>query len=385
MHTNAPVRVAQVVGRMMASGVEAVVMNYYQHMDRDRIQFDFVANENSTVVPEEEITALGGRVYRIPSYKHLPQYVHSLQSLFERNRYQIVHSNVNALSVFSLYAAKKAGVPVRIAHSHSTAAPGEWKKTAVKNVLRPFSRVYPTHYCACSDIAARWLFGNQLVDAQKVRIVRNAIDLQRFMYTPALRLSKRQELGIGDQFVVGHVGRFCYQKNQLFLLDIFKEVLRLHENSLLLLVGDGDMRPQLEQKIQDLGLGNKVLLLGVREDVHTLYQAMDVFVLPSAYEGLPVVAIEAQAAGLPMIASTQVTKESQVTDLLQFHALTASPASWAQAALSCRQDARRSPCEELRAAGYDIVQNARALCDYYLRILHTGKLQTENQPLRKEG
>ena len=248
-----PIRIAQVVGKMVNGGVEAVVMNYYRNIDRSQVQFDFIVDEDSTYIPREEIENLGGRIYIVPPYQKINKYIPALIKLFKENKYKIVHSHINTLSVFPLYAAKKAGVPVRIAHNHSTAAPGEWKKNILKYTLRPFAKVYATHYAACSEYAGEWLFGKKSMQRGEVTIFNNAIDLDKFKYDENVRNEVRKELGLENKFVIGHVGRFCYQKNQEFLIDVFEEVYKQDPNAALLLVGDGPDRKKIEEKVKKLG------------------------------------------------------------------------------------------------------------------------------------
>lgn len=187
-----PIRVAQIVGKMNGGGVEAVVMNYYRHIDRSKVQFDFLVDSDSTLVPREEIESLGGRVFEIPPYQHVAEYQGELQRLFKHEGWKIVHSHLNALSVFPLRAAKRAGVPVRIAHSHSTSGKGEYAKNALKAVLKTQSNRYPTHRFACSKFAGEWLFGN----AAEFEVVYNAIDLDRFRFNAEARALARADLGL---------------------------------------------------------------------------------------------------------------------------------------------------------------------------------------------
>lgn len=187
-----PVRVAQVVGKMVGGGVEAVVMNYYRHVDRSKVQFDFLVDSDSTLVPRDEIESLGGRVFEIPPYQHIAEYQRELQRLFKQEGWKIVHSHINALSVFPLRAAKMAGVSVRIAHSHSTSGKGEYAKNALKAVLKTQSNRYPTHRFACSQFAGEWLFGK----AAHFEVVYNAIDLDRFRFNAEARAQARADLGL---------------------------------------------------------------------------------------------------------------------------------------------------------------------------------------------
>lgn len=305
-----PIIVAQIVGKWLGGGVESMLMNYYRHIDRTKVQFDFICDEDSTNIPYEEIKELGGRVILCPPYQKLSKYLKFLTELFRKNNYRIVHSHINTLSVFPLYAAKKAGVRTRIAHAHSTSNKKEWKKTIFKNILRPFSKLYATDCFACSDLAGLWLFGNKAFNDKKITIIPNAIDLDKFKFDEKARKQLRKELDIkADTFVVGHIGRFVPQKNHTFLIDIFNELHKEKADSVLLLIGQGPLEEKIKQKVEKLGLTDSVKFLGQRNGTNKLYSAMDVFVLPSLYEGLPVVGVEAQANGLPSFFSECITKE----------------------------------------------------------------------------
>ena len=363
-----PIRVAQVVGKMMNGGVEAVVMNYYRHIDREKVQFDFIVDEDSTIIPREEIESLGGRIFIIPPYQKLNKYIPALIKLFKGNKYKIVHSHINTLSVFPLYAAKRAGVPVRIAHNHSTAAKGETKKNILKYMLRPFAKVYATNYAACSEYAGEWLFGKKSMERGEVTIFNNAIDLDKFKFDENIRNEVRKELGLDGKFVIGHVGRFCYQKNQEFLVDIFEEVYKQDKNAALMFVGDGPDREKVEEKVKSLNLTDSVLFLGNRNDVYRIYNAMDVFVLPSRYEGLPVVGVEAQANGLQCLLSDKMTKETKMTENAEFLSIENPIPDWAR---HCLSDFKREDKSfvEVQQAGFDIKHQADNLRAYYSKIM----------------
>ena len=277
-----PIRIAQIVGKWLGGGVEAVVMNYYRHLDHDKIQFDFICDDDSTNIPYDEIEKLGGKVILIPPYQKVFKYQKELRRVLREGKYKIVHSHINTLSVFPLYAAKKVGVPVRIAHSHSTTNKKEWKKNLLKQVLRPFSKKYATNYMCCSELAGRWLFGDKAYDEGKVYLLNNAIDLDKFKYDKKIRDKKRKELGIKeDTIVIGHIGRFVAQKNHTFLIDIFNEIHKLNQNSILLLIGQGPLQEEINGKVKELGLDDSVKFLGQREDVHEYYNVMDLFLFPS--------------------------------------------------------------------------------------------------------
>ena len=213
MKNKEPIRIAHIMGKMVGGGVEAVVMNYYRHIDKEKIQFDFLIDRDSTNIPYQEIKSLGGNVIIIPPYQKLPQYLKELTKIFKENDYKIVHSHINTLSIFPLYAAKKCNIPIRIAHSHSTSNKKEYKKNFLKNFLRPFSKKYATHYFCCSEYAGRYLFGDKAYDNGEVTLINNAITVDNFLYNEEIRKNKREDLGITNEIVIGHVGRFISQKN----------------------------------------------------------------------------------------------------------------------------------------------------------------------------
>lgn len=272
-----PIRIAQIVGKWIGGGVEAVVMNYYRHLDHSKIQFDFICDDDSTNIPYDEIEKLGGKVILIPPYQKVFKYQRELRRVLRDGKYKIVHSHINTLSVFPLYAAKKVGVPVRIAHSHSTTNKKEWKKNLLKQVLRPFSKKYATNYMCCSELAGRWLFGDKAYDEGKVYLLNNAIDLDKFKYDKKIKDKKRKELGIKeDTIVIGHIGRFVAQKNHTFLIDIFNQFHKKEKNSILLLAGQGPLQEEIKNKVRELGLDDSVRFLGQRNDANELYQVFDV-------------------------------------------------------------------------------------------------------------
>ena len=279
--------VAHIMGKWNGGGVESVVMNYYKNIDRNRIQFHFLCDEDSTDIPYEEIEKLGGKVIVIPPYQKLFKYQKELYRIFKENNYKIIHSHINALSVFPLKIAKKAGVPIRIAHSHSTSNKKEWKKNILKMILRPFSKLYANNYFACTEYAGKWLFGKKVVERKELNVINNAIDLKKFEFNENTREDLRKELGIKeDVLVIGHVGRFMKQKNHEFLIDVFEKAIKQDDNIYLILVGQGPLEDKIKEMAKEKGIENKILFLGQRNDVNKLYQAMDIFVLPSLYEGL---------------------------------------------------------------------------------------------------
>ncbi len=358
------IRIAQIMGKMENGGVESVVMNYYRHIDRNKIQFDFIVDADSSVPQRAEIESLGGRVIEVPPYQKIEKYIKSLKKVFKENNYKIVHSHLNTLSVFPLYAAKRAGVPVRIAHNHSTAGKGEHKKNVLKYMLRPFAKLYPTHLAACSEYAGDWLFGKGAVGRGEVTVFNNAIDLDKFRFNKEVRDSVRKELGVEESFVVGHVGRFCYQKNHEFLIDIFDEIRKRRKDSVLLLIGEGGLMADVKKQAAENGLKDCVRFLGNRTDVNRLYQAMDVFVLPSRYEGLGMVAVEAQIAGVKTYVSTELPDDVAVSNGIEFIDLSDKAENWAKPILSEKQ----ALVLDERSKAFDIKIAVKSLEDYYFSL-----------------
>lgn len=360
------IRVAQVMGYMNGGGVEAVVMNYYRHIDRSRVQFDMIVCEGSSMVPLEEIKAMGGRVFIVPPYSHVAEFYKALRDLFAEHKWTIVHSHMNALSVIPLGAAKAAGVPVRIAHSHSTSGKGEWVKNVAKTLLKTQANRYPTLRFACSRFAGEWLFGRKA----DFEVVYNAIDLKSFSFNEKVRAKARTNLGLVDgQFVVGHVGRFMAQKNHGFIIEAFEQVAKRRDDAILLLVGTGEAESSIERNVAERGLSDRVRFLGQRADMPEIYGAFDAFILPSLYEGLCLVGVEAQKSGLPCIFSNAITREVDVTGESLFLPIEDS-AVWAEAIcnLAPKSNVERSAVNDALFANYDIEKQGAWLTETYSNL-----------------
>lgn len=358
-----PIRVAHVMGKMVGGGVEQVVMNYYRHIDRSRVQFDFLVDADSTLVPREEIESLGGRVFMIPPYQHQIAYQLELIRLFREGRWPIVHSHVNTLSVFPLRAAKRAGVPVRIAHSHSTSGAHDPVKNAMKAALRPFANIYPTHRAACTRHAGEWLFGKGM----DFKVIPNAIDLDEFRFDQGRRANARAALSLADgQLAVGHIGRFSPQKNQSFLIRAFAEVVRARPDARLFLVGEGRQRCECEDLAASICPEGSVVFLGQRSDVADLYCAFDVFCLPSEFEGLGMVAVEAEATGCPCILSDAVPEDADPAGTAVFMSR-GDADGWAKAIVAIEVGSHR---DSLRSVfqNFDIAASSSRLVEWYAAL-----------------
>lgn len=379
------IRVAHIIGKWVGGGVESVVMNYYRNIDRDKIQFDFICDEDSTNIPYDEIENLGGKVILIPPYQKVINYHKTLKKVLEDGKYKIVHSHINTLSVFSLFAAKCAGVPVRIAHSHSTTNKKEKKKNFLKQILRPFSKVFATDYMCCSELAGRWLFGNKEYDKGNVYLLNNAIDLEKFKYNEEVRKEKRKELNIEDNtLVIGHVGRFVEQKNHRFLIDIFNEVHKQNKNSILLLIGQGPLMEEMKEKVKKFEIENSVKFLGQRNDINELYQAMDLFLFPSLYEGLGMVVVEAQVSGMPCVVSKEVPQIVKMCDAIVFINLAINVKYWATKTFELLEKYKRnSTFDNDSVSQYDIKKEASELENKYIVIYKREGVKNEKNK-RKE-
>lgn len=362
-----PIRVLQVVTIMNRGGLETMLMNYYRKLDRDKIQFDFMTNRLERGHYDDEIEALGGRIYRLSPIKpgNYRKYFKELDEFFkEHKEYKVVHSHINENSGFVLKAAKKSGIPCRIAHSHLSDLKLDYKYPfrvyARKNLKGNVS-----DYFACSKRAGEWLFGKEVTESGKVTVLNNAVDIKKFKINEDIRNRVRKDLAIEDKKVIGHVGRFNPQKNHEFLIDIFNEVYKKDKDTVLLLIGDGYLKGKIEEKVKKLELEESVKFLGVREDIPELMQAMDLFVFPSQFEGLAVVMVEAQAAGLKIITSTGVTKESDITNNVEFIDLKKEPSYWADRILSS-DFKKNDKTVKMIKNGYDSSHNVKWLSNFYM-------------------
>ena len=358
-----PFRILHVVTYMGRGGLETMIMNYYRHIDRSKVQFDFLVHRDFRADYDDEIESMGGRIYRSPRLVPWSKsYLKTLEHFFRVHpEYKIIHVHQDCLSSVILKVAKKCGIPVRIAHSHNSNQDKNLKYI-LKLFYKQFIPTYATQLFACGEEAGQWMF-----NGAPFRVVNNAIDTEQYAYDSQRDCEIRNVLQISqDAFVVGHVGRFNSVKNHSFLLDVFAEVNRHNENSVLLLVGDGDLRREMEQKAKSLGIANRVIFTGIRSDVPDLMQVMDCFAFPSLYEGIPVTLIEAQAAGLPCIISDGVPMECAKTNLVQCVPLSEGVNAWTEAILKNENTPRRDTKEEITAVGYDIRANAQWLQNFYL-------------------
>ncbi len=368
------IRVLHSVGRMNRDGIQTLLMNIYRNIDRNKIQFDFLVSSNIKGDYDDEIIKLGGNIYNISSrrkgyFKNIRESI----SFFRNHKYDIIHVHISSLtSIQILKAATKQSVKIRIIHCHSIKGP----KGVFHYIMHKYNKLYINKYItdkfACSKESAIWAYGKNSLNKGEVNIYNNAINSNDFIFNSLIRDQVRNELLTGDKFVIGHVGRFTEQKNHKFLIDIFKEIIFLKNNSVLLLIGTGKLESKIREKIISYGLEASVIFLGSRSDVNRLIQAMDVFVFPSLNEGFGIAALEAQASGLHVFASKGVPEEASVTDLFHSLDLNLSPIIWAKEILKYSViPTRVNKSSEIKNKGYDINVNAKWLMNYYINKLET--------------
>lgn len=365
-------RIAVILGKMHSGGKKNLVMEYYRHIDRTKIQFDFLCDMDSNAIPKEEIESLGGRVYEISPYQNIFYNLKDIREICKANNYKIMHGYNGTMNVVAMLAGWQSGVPIRINESISMAHNAD-RKTIIKRILKPFSRCFSTNYMSNGEACGRWQFGDKLYDKGKVEVFKTVIDTEKNNFNLELRERTRKELLIEDNIVIGHIGRLTAQKNTLFLIDIFEEIKKLEDRAKLLIIGDGDLKGALLNKISAMDLENEVIYLGRREDIQQFYNAMDCFILPSLYEGLPVVGVEAETCGLPVFFSAEIPRESNVcSDLGFFLSLGFTKKEWAEKILhetKCSMRQRRGRMEEVLASGFDSKTEAGKLLDYYYNLL----------------
>lgn len=363
-----PIRVLHIVTQMNRNGLESRTMDLYRSIDRDKVQFDFFTHRENPGEFDDEIQQLGGCVYynsKLSPFRFV-KYTKELNVFFKKHKYDIVHSHLNTASSWVLMAAKRAGVDVRIAHSRNSGMEKNWK-SVFKFLSKLFINIPTTHKFACSYQAGEWLFGkNNIKKDENFKVIPNAIDTTKFTYLDEKRLEIRAKLDLKNELAIVHVGRLTYQKNHVFLLKVFKEIIDLKPDAKLFLIGEGELREEINENIKELGLVGLVHLLGSQEDVGKYLQGMDLFVFPSHFEGFGTVVIEAQCVGLPVVASDVLPLEVKVTPLLKFMSLNDEPKKWASEAILLSNNKRTGFESSVIEAGYDINKSYADMQEFYI-------------------
>ena len=358
------IRVLQVFGRMDRGGAETMIMNIYRNINRSKLQFDFVVHTDQKCAFNDEIKMLGGRIYSVPRFSitNALLYKKAWEKLLRNHpEWRIVHAHIASTASIFLKVANRLG-RYSISHSHSI---GSGKHKLIRKLLE--NRISADYYFACSKAAGIFLYGESIISNPSFKVLPNAINTKEYTFNAIIRDKVRNNFEISDEILFGHIGNFTEVKNHHFLLDIFSVIKEKKECAKLMLVGDGPLRNEIEEYARHLGLENDIIFTGVRSDVNELVQAMDFFVFPSLFEGLPVTIVEAQTSGLPCVISDTVPDECILTkDLVTIMSLKQSAEEWANHILSRLGQPRVSHADEVRAHGYDIAETSKWLEEFYL-------------------
>lgn len=368
------IRILQIGMSDNIGGIETFIINNYRKLDKKRFQFDFINMYDNPLCFEEEILSLGGKIYNVKSEKKHPlSFSKSLKKIIMDNDYKIVHIHKNSLAfISSVKAAKKCGAKV-IIHSHNTKST---KPNFIINTIHTINKKRLNRmgdlFYGCSIQAAKWMFNKKILNSNRFQVFNNSIDINRFKYDKSIRNKKRKELNIKDtDIVIGHIGRFIEQKNHTFLIDIFNEINKINNQTKLVLIGDGELFEKIKIKVKNLKLENNVLFLKKRFDVNELYQVFDIFLLPSLYEGLPIVGIEAQCSGLQCFFSDNVTKEVLLQKNSKMLSLNMNSKKWAEIILNNydSNSAREEAYIKISKSGFDIDKEINKLQTNYEKLL----------------
>ena len=370
------VKVLYFIDRMLRGGIQTFVIENMKHMDKNKIQIDYLLLDDGVKYElEDTLKEMGSNVYKLKGvWLRKPtdyfNYFKKIDEFFsQHNDYKVVHLHSSSKNFYILKSAKKYGIPVRIAHSHNIGFQSNNKiQIMIGNLCKPLLKKYATDYFACAYLAGEWLFGKKAVKDGKVRVIHNAVEYEKFKFNEEKRMEIRNRLNINDKLVIGNVGRFSEQKNHEFLIEIFSEIHKKNKMSTLMLIGKGEKEVLIRKKVRNLGLENDLIFMGFCNNVNELMWAMDIFLMPSLHEGLPVVGIEAQATGLPCFMSKYViTDEVKITELVKFIDLKQSSKEWAKEILNSDLN-RKDTKAELEQAGYLIMDTAKELENFYRKV-----------------
>lgn len=362
------IKLAVSINKCDSGGQKSVIMSYLRNFDRNRIQFDLIVDSDSNSIPFEEVKELGGRILVIPPYQRIIKHMITLGKICRDNKYDVFYSANNTMNIFPLFIAWISGIKVRISESLTTASKFEKKKTLLKNILRRFSLYFCNYYMANGIESAEYQFGKKTVRDGKVAIFLNPIDSTKNGFDLNLRNKTRNTLNWDNKIVYGTIARFETQKNPLFLIDIMDAIKEKQPNSQFAIIGIGSMEQQMKEKIKKYEFGDRMTWLGRREDIKQFYNAFDAFLLPSLYEGFPVVGVESQAAGLPVFLSDVITHEAAIQELGHYISLNKSAYDWASIIISETEKSmknRRGRIDYLKQHGFDASMETNRLMTYF--------------------
>ncbi len=370
---NKPLRVLFFIDRLRLGGIQMLAYDILKHNDPSQMDIEILNLDDGQTYPlTQTLKDMGVTIHQLKGAwmntpLDFPHYFKSVDSFFEEHHdYDVVHMHSSSKNYYILKCAAKWNIPVRVAHSHNTGFQSRNPLViAFGDILKKPMRKYATHWVGCSKLACEWLFGKGSVERGEAKVILNGIDSSLFIYDEKVRNAVRKEMGIENKFVIGHVGRFVNQKNHTFLLDIFAEVTKRRDDAVLVLIGIGELMEAMKQKADDLGIADKIIFAGFRDDRNKLMQAMDSFLFPSLYEGLSVVLIEAQASGLPVFTSDSTTTETQYSPYIKFLPLQRPAFYWAEEILKVGRIERMDMTEPIDKAGFEIRAMVRNLYKLY--------------------
>jgi glycosyltransferase involved in cell wall biosynthesis len=367
-----PIKVGISINKCDSGGQKSLALGYLRNLDPNRVKFQLIVDEDSNSIPYEEVERLGGKIHVVPPYQKIGEHMKAVKKVFEVEQFDVLFAMNNTMNVFPLYLAKKCGIKVRISESLSMAAKTEWKKSLMKQVLKHFSHCFCNYYVACGKDCGVFQFGNKTFKEGKVEIFKTCIDAKANTFDKELRDETRKKFGWEHKVVYGFIGRFAVQKNPLFLIEIFKEIRKRRDNAQFVIIGAGNLENQMLNLVDEYGIKDNVSWLGRREDIRQFYNAFDAFVLPSRYEGLPVVGLESQASGLPVLFSDAITEEASVCELGHFISLNKTASEWAETIITETDKnipQRRGHEDDLINGGYDAVAETERLTNYWINAV----------------
>ena len=365
------IKILQIGMTNSLGGIEAYLINYYRKINQKKVLFDFLNIYSDNICFRDEIIELGGKIIDLPSYyKHPIRYIREVKRIIIAGNYDIIHCNMSSSTMlFPLIAAKMAGAKVIISHAHNNSSDKGIIKSIIHNINKHFLPILANYYFACSISAAEWFFNKKIIDSNRFYLINNPVDTENFAFNNEVRIKKRKELNIKEGMtVIGHVGRFVKVKNHVFLIDVFSEYLKLNRDSLLLLIGVGELQAEIKNKVKQLEIDDKVYFLNNRNDVGELMQAMDIFVFPSLYEGLGMVLVEAQTSGLPILASHNMPKEVEINSNFYRKKILDGAKDWAVFI----DKMNKSRCKKINTSNFDINECVKRLVDIYTKISGSG-------------
>ena len=365
------IRILHSVSNMDRAGIETMLMNYYRHMDRDKFQFDLLSNKEKPGAYDKEILQMGGKIFHTPGLNPIKyfKYLKYMKEVFKKNgEYRIVEAHNGALGVYALHAAKVNNVPVRIFHAHGASITKDWK-LPIKLVCKAMLPANMNYHFSCGIAAARCYFGDKVVRQKDYELIPNAIDVKEFVFNEDIRKNLRSQYNLDGKNVLGHVGRFMKQKNHTFLIDVFERVAQKDKDAVLVLLGDGELMDEIRKKVNDKKLDDRVVFVGNVANANEWYNAFDVFVLPSIWEGLPVVGVEAQANDLPCIFSDCITREIELLEKTKFISLDTDVTVWADEIIDkFKYTNRKNNMSLITDKNYNIEIESKKLQERYLQL-----------------